>query len=263
MVADVNSSTLSVRNKAFRSINDKDSPRSSFLDRSGSSNSRRSSSSNGSSKHPYSSFTRSHRDKTRDREKERPAIRDLWDPDPLASILGSRVENTLRRSQSMVSRKNSEALPRKVSELKGGSSSNRSSDNGVLSGGSNMRGVQKVAFEKDFPSLGAEEKQVVSDVGRMTSPLISTAVQSLPIGTSGLIGGEGWTSALVEVPVVTGNSITGTISCQQSSVSSPASGVSSSMGALNMAETLTQAPLRVRTSTQVTKLYTWLIFYFF
>ncbi|KAL1820324.1 hypothetical protein ACET3Z_015193 [Daucus carota] len=249
--SDVNSSTLSVRNKAFRSINDKDSPRSSFLDRSGSSNSRRSSSSNGSSKHPYSSFTRSHRDKTRDREKERPAIRDLWDPDPLASILGSRVENTLRRSQSMVSRKNSEALPRKVSELKGGSSSNRSSDNGVLSGGSNMRGVQKVAFEKDFPSLGAEEKQVVSDVGRMTSPLISTAVQSLPIGTSGLIGGEGWTSALVEVPVVTGNSITGTISCQQSSVSSPASGVSSSMGALNMAETLTQAPLRVRTSTQL------------
>lgn len=249
--SDVSSSTLSVRNKAFRTINDKDSPRSSFLDRSGSSNSRRSSSSNGSSKHPYSSFTRSHRDKTRDREKERPEIKDLWDPDPLASILGSRVENTLRRSQSMVSRKPGEALPRRVTELQNGGGSNRSSDNGVLSGSSTVRGVQKVAFEKDFPSLGAEEKQVVSDVGRVTSPVFSTAVQSLPIGNSGLIGGEGWTSALVEVPALSGNSITGTISCQQSSVASPASGVSSSMGGLNMAETLSQAPLRVRTSAQL------------
>lgn len=249
--SDVSSSTLSVRNKAFRSINDKDSPRSSFLDRSGSSNSRRSSSSNGSSKHPYSSFTRSHRDKTRDREKERPEIKDLWDPDPLASILGSRVENTLRRSQSMVSRKPGEALPRRVTALQNGGGSNRSTDNGVLSGSSTVRGVQKVAFEKDFPSLGAEEKQVVSDVGRVTSPVFSTAVQSLPIGNSGLIGGEGWTSALVEVPALTGNSITGTISCQQSSVASPASGVSSSMGGLNMAETLSQAPLRVRTSAQL------------
>lgn len=249
--SDVSSSTLSVRNKAFRSINDKDSPRSSFLDRSGSSNSRRSSSSNGSSKHPYSSFTRSHRDKTRDREKERPSIKDLWDPDPLASILGGRVENTLRRSQSMVSRKPGEALPRRVTEHQNGGGSSRSSDNGVLSGSNTVRGVQKVAFEKDFPSLGAEEKQVVSDVGRVTSPVFSTAVQSLPIGSSGLIGGEGWTSALVEVPALTGNSITGTVSCQQSSVATPASGVSSSMGGLNMAETLSQAPLRVRTSTQL------------
>lgn len=257
MFADVSSSMHSVRNKAFQSINDRDSPRSSFLDRNGSSNARRSSSSNGSSKHPYSSFTRSHRDKTRDREKEKPVVKDLWDPDPLASILGSKVENTLRRSQSMVSRKPGEALPRRVTELKDGSSLSRSSDNGVPSGGSTMRGVQKVAFEKDFPSLGAEEKQVVSDVGRVSSPVFSTAVQSLPIGSSGLIGGEGWTSALVEVPVLTGNSIKGIISGQQSSAASSAS-VLSSMGGLNMAETLSQAPLRARTSSQVPKLYVWL-----
>lgn len=252
--SDVPSSTLSVRNRAFMSINDKDSPHSSFLDRSSSSNSRRSSSSNGSTKHPYSSFTRSHRDKIRDKEKERSAIRNLWDhdnSDPLTSILSNRVENTLRRSQSMVSRKPGETLSRRAGEPKDSGSLSKSCNNGVVSSGSAVRGMQKVSLDKDFPSLGIEEKHGVSDIGRVSSPGLSTAAQSLPIGNSGLMGGEGWTSALAEVPATLGSSITGTTSIQQTAVASLSSGVSNSMVGLNMAEALSQVPSRVHTTPRL------------
>lgn len=218
-VVDVHLSPLSVRNKAF--------------------------SSNGSSKHPYSSFTQSHRDKNRDRVKERTGFRDLSDSDPLTSILGPRVENAWRRSQSLVSRPG-EALPRRATEHKDGGGAKRS-----LSGGSAMRGVQKVPFEKDFPSLGVEVKHAASDVGRLSSPSFGTAVQSLSIGNSGLIGGEGWTSALVKVPAIIGNNISANTSSRQNAYVSPASGVLSSIGGLNMAETLSKAPSHVHIIPQL------------
>ncbi|KAA8546356.1 hypothetical protein F0562_002905 [Nyssa sinensis] len=248
------SSAHSTRNRSSRALIDKDTARSAFLDQTSSSNSRRSSSSNGpngSTKHPYSSFSRSHRDKNRDKEKERSVIGDLWDndcSDPLGNILISRSEkDTLRRSRSMVSRKPSEVLPRRAVDSKNDGSNNRNNSNGLLSGGSVASGIQKAAFEKDFPSLGTEEKQGVTDIGRVSSPILSTAVQSLPTSISGLIGGEGWTSALAEVPPIIGSTSTGS----SSAVSSPSSGASGAMAGLNMAEALSQAPSRARMTLQL------------
>ncbi|KAF5954915.1 hypothetical protein HYC85_007771 [Camellia sinensis] len=260
--SDVLSSARATRNRSSRSISDKDNQHSAFLDRISSSNSRCSSNSNGSSKHPYSSFSRSNRDKNRDKEKDRSGIGDIWDhscSDPLEDILISRAEkDTLRRSRSLVCRKPCEVLPRRAVDLRNGGSvdlriggsNNYNSSNGVLSGGSLVSSIQKIAFEKDFPSLGTEEKQGVPDIGRVSSPGLSTAVQSLPVGNTGLIGGEGWTSALAEVPTIIGSNSMGSSSVQQSVLAIPP-GASSPMTGLNMAEALSQAPSRAHTTPQL------------
>ncbi|XP_049379680.1 uncharacterized protein LOC125844405 [Solanum stenotomum] len=249
--SDVTLSTLSSRNRSPRSVSDKDSPRSVFLDRSSSSNSRRSSSGT-SSKHPYSSFNRNHRDKNREREKERPGTVDLWDhdtSDPLGNILAGRVDkNSLRRSQSLVSRKPGEFLSRKTEDSKGGISSTHSSGNGIHSGGSStFNGNQKAAFEKDFPSLGIEERQVT----RVSSPGLSSAVQSLPIGNSALLGADKWTSALAEVPPIIGSIGMGSSASQQSVAVAPTPSALSGTASLNMAEALSQAPPRARSTMQI------------
>lgn len=245
------------RNRTSKSTGDFDAPRSAFLERTSSTNSRRSSS-NGSAKHAYSSFNRGHRDKDREKEKERSNFGDHWDrdcSDPLGSIYPNRLEkDTLRRSQSMVSRKQGEPLARKVSVDSKNSSSNNHNGNGVLSGGGIGSSIQKTVFEKDFPSLGTEEKQGVPDIGRVSSPGLTTAVHSLPVGSTALIGGEGWTSALAEVPTIIGgssSSSTGSLSVQQIVAPASVSGASSAMAGLNMAEALAQAPSRVRTTPQV------------
>ncbi|XP_011097603.1 uncharacterized protein LOC105176476 isoform X2 [Sesamum indicum] len=237
----------SMRSRSSRSNNEKDSPR--YLDRSSSSSSRRSSTSNGSAKHPYSSFSRSYRDKNRDREKDKSLSEDIWNndsPDPLASILTSRVErSTMRRSQSLVSRKPGEPLPRAVED-------SRMSANSVLQGANNLSSVQKAEFEKDFPSLGTEEKQGATGIRRVLSPGLSSAVRNLPTGNSGFLGGEKWTSALAEVPATLANSGMGHTPFQQTGVtfSNSSSGVCSTT-ALNMAEALSQPVARVRATTQL------------
>ncbi|KAI3464453.1 hypothetical protein Pfo_021116 [Paulownia fortunei] len=233
--SDVSSSAHSTRSRSFRSNSEKDSPH--YLDRSSSSNSRRISSSNGSAKHPYSSFSRSHWDRNRDREKDKSLSEDIWDhdsSDPLASILTNRVErSSLRRSQSLVSRKPGEPLPRRV-EI------------------SRISGNGKAVFEKDFPSLGTEEKQGVTGIRRVLSPGLSSAVQSLTIGNSGFLGGEKWTSALAEVPAILANNGMGHSPLQQSvvTISNSSSGVSSTTG-LNMAEALSQPVARVHANLQI------------
>ncbi|KAL0360158.1 UNVERIFIED_CONTAM: hypothetical protein Sradi_3700300 [Sesamum radiatum] len=242
---DVSISANSMRSRSSRSNNEKDSPR--YLDRSSSSNSRRSSSSNGSAKHPYSSFSRSYRDKNRDREKEKSFSQDIWNndsSDPLASILTSRVErSTMRRSQSLVSRKPGEPLPRAVED-------SRISANSVLQGANNLSSIQKAEFEKDFPSLGNEEKQGATGIRRVLSPGLSSAVRNLPTGNSVFLGGEKWTSALAEVPATLANSGMGHTPFQQTSVtfSNSSSGVCTG---LNMAEALSQPVARVRATTQL------------
>ncbi|KAH7567839.1 hypothetical protein ACOSP7_009978 [Xanthoceras sorbifolium] len=252
--SDVSPLVHQTRNRNSKSISDFDTRHLAFLDRTASSNSRRSSS-NGSAKHAYSSFNRSHRDKDREREKERLSYGDFWDrdsSDPLGNILSNRTEkDTLRRSQSMVSRK--ELLPRRVAvDSKNGSNNNQSNGNGLHSGVNAGSNIKKSVFEKDFPSLGSEEKQGVPDVGRVSSPGLSTAVQSLPVGNSALIGGEGWTSALAEVPPIIGSSSSsGTFSAPQTGVATALSGPPSAMTGLNMAEALAQAPSRTRTSPQL------------
>ncbi|CAI8585493.1 unnamed protein product [Vicia faba] len=234
------------RNRSSRT-SDFDSSRSVFLDRTSSSSYRRGSI-NGSAKHAYSSFNRNHRDKDRDREKDRSNFGDHWDrdgSDPLANLFSGRIErDTLRRSQSMVSRKQGETLPRRVAaDTKSGGISNHNHDNGVLSGGSVGSSIQKAVFDKDFPSLGAEEKQVIAEIGRVSSPgLGATASPSLPVGSSALIGGEGWTSALAEVS---------SLSAQQTVTATSGSVSSSTSAGLNMAEALAQAPSRARSTPQV------------
>lgn len=250
--ADVPSMVYPARNRSFKSISDFDTPRSTILERSSSSNSR-SSSSNGSSKHPYSSFGRSHRDKERDREKERSVVGDHWDYEPFGNNLSGRVEkDTLRHSRSMGSRKQGDLLPRRVAtDSRNGTNGNHHNGNGVLSGSSIGSSIQKVVFDKDFPSLGTEEKQGVADIGRVPSPGLTSAVQSLTISNSALMGGEGW-SALAEVPMVLGsNSMAPQPVHQSAAATTPASGAPGTMAGLNMAEALAQAPSRARTVPQL------------
>ncbi|KAM1180425.1 hypothetical protein ACFX13_019845 [Malus domestica] len=252
--SDVSSLANHLRNRTSKSITDFDTPRSAFLDRSSSSNSRRSSG-NGSAKHAYSSFNRSHRDKDREKEKERSNFGDHWDrdsSDPLGNIFTSRVEkDTLRRSQSMVSRKQTELLPRRAAiDSKSSGNSNHHNGNGLLSGVG--VGIQKVVFDKDFPSLGTEERPAAPDIGRVPSPGFSTAVQSLPVGSSALIGGEGWTSALAEVPsTIIGSSSSGSFPVQPTVAATSSSGASTAMSGLNMAEALSQVPAKARTVPQL------------
>nr|GMD79304.1 mediator of RNA polymerase II transcription subunit 1-like [Ipomoea batatas] len=240
----------SARNRSSRTINNKDSPHAPFLERSSSSNSRRSLSSN-SSKHPYSSFTRSHRDRNHDKEKERSFVGDLWNPsssDPFGSIITGRVEKiSLRRSQSLVTRKPGDLLPRRTEDSKNGMNIIQSSGNGVLLGGSNLDGVHKASFERDFPSLGADDKPA----SRVSSPGLGSAVQSLPIGNSALLGSEKWTSALAEVPAIIGSNGMGNSSTQQTVSGTPTLGVSGASTCLNMAEALSQVPARARVTPQV------------
>ncbi|XP_027362236.1 uncharacterized protein LOC113869906 isoform X2 [Abrus precatorius] len=241
------------RNRSSKTTSDFDSPRSVFLERTFSSNSRRSI--NGSAKHAYSSFNRSHRDKDRDREKDRSSFGDYWDRDcsePLADLFPGRVErDALRRSHSMVSRKQNELLTHRVAvDRKSGGNSNHNSTNDLLSGGSIGSSIQKAVFDKDFPSLGAEERQGITEIGRVSSPgLGATASQTLPVGSSALIGGEGWTSALAEVPTIIGSSSTGSLAAQQTVT--PTSGSVSTSSGLNMAEALAQTPSRARSTPQV------------
>uniref|UniRef100_A0A2P2KHI2 Uncharacterized protein n=1 Tax=Rhizophora mucronata TaxID=61149 RepID=A0A2P2KHI2_RHIMU len=253
-LSEVSSSTHHKRNRNSKSVSDFDSPRSAFLDRTPSSNARKSSS-NGSARHAYSSFSRGHRDKDRERDKDRLSFGDHWDhdsSDPLGSILtGGFEKDALRRSRSIVSRKQDDLLPRRVgTELKNGGGNRHSNGNGLISGGATSSIIQKAVFEKDFPSLGSEEKQGVPDIGRVSSPGLSTAAQSLPVGSSALISSEGWTSALADVPSIIGSSSTGSLSAAHTVAASP-SGAPSTMAGLNMAEALTQAPPKTRTVPQL------------
>ncbi|KAB2083609.1 hypothetical protein ES319_A05G280000v1 [Gossypium barbadense] len=263
--SDVSSLLHHGRHRNSRNISDFHSPRSAFLDRTCSLNSGRSSG-NVSAKHAYSSFSRSHRDKDRERDKERTSFGDHWDrycSDPLESILTSRVEklggistsrveiDTLRRSHSMLYWKQIEPLPRRmVVDSRDNGNSNHNSSNGLHSGGTIGSSIPKAVFEKDFPSLGSEERLGVPEMVRVSSPGLSSASQSLPVGNSALIDGEGWTSALAEVPSVVGSSSTGALSASQAA-SISGSGASSISSSLNMAEALAQAPSRTRTPPMV------------
>ncbi|KAE8725035.1 cell wall protein AWA1-like isoform X2 [Hibiscus syriacus] len=250
------------RQRNYRNTIDFDYPHHAFLDRTSSLNSRRSFS-NGSAKHSYSSFSRSHRDKDRERDKERSSFVDHWEhdtADPLDSILTSRIEKlgvstsrvemvALPRSHSLISRKQGEAVPRRVAVSSGdiGNSKNKNG-NDLLPGGTIGSSIDEAMFEKDFPSLGPEERQAVLQIARISSPCLSSV--SSPVGNSSLIGGEGWTSALAEMPILAGSSSTGSMSAPLTVSTSGSGGPSATMG-LNMAEALVQAPSRTCTAPQL------------
>ncbi|CAL5358404.1 unnamed protein product [Camellia sinensis] len=239
------------------SRNDNGIGRSVVADRTTSAYFRRSSSSNGSSHlRSHVSFGRSNRDRDWEkdvydsRDKEKSILgdhrrRECYET--LEQIFPSRFEKDMRRSQSMITGKRGEAWPRKVTaDSSSANKNNTTNSNGLLAGGSAVGSVHKAAFERDFPSLGAEERQAAPEMGRVSSPGLSTAIQSLPIGTSAVIGGDRWTSALAEVPVLVGsNGTAGSI--QQTIPPTSASLATSMMTGLNMAETLVQAPSRAHT----------------
>ncbi|KAL7128406.1 hypothetical protein ABFS83_14G314900 [Erythranthe nasuta] len=245
--SEISSSIYTTRSRSCRISSEKDSSR--FLDRSSSSDTRRISNSNGSAKHPYSSFTRIHREKNRVRDKEKSLSDEIWEDcssNRLASILNSGVERSgFKRSQSLVSRKPAEVFPRRTEDTK--NSISRQSSTDVLSGG-----IQKSAFEKGFPSLGTEEKQDMTGTRRVLSSGLSSAVQSLPIGNSGFIGSEKWTSALAEVPAIIANNGTCHSPSQQNGVTFATSTSGASFGeGLNMAEALSHHQARVRITPEI------------
>ncbi|KAL4282993.1 hypothetical protein GQ457_16G019210 [Hibiscus cannabinus] len=231
------------RHRNSRNVNDFDSHRYAFLDRSSSLNSWRSSS-NGFAKHAYNSFSRSHRDKDRDWDKVRLNFGDHRDRAASEPLESSVEIETLQCSNSMFSRKHGESLPRRVGvDARDCSNSNYKNDNGLLSGGVVGSSIHKAVFERDFVSLGSEDRRVVTEITRVSSPGLSSASQNLPIGSSTMISGDGWTSALAEAPGVVGSSNTGSrttpLIVSTSSFVTPI-GISGR----NMAKALAQAPSR-------------------
>ncbi|KAL2491022.1 hypothetical protein Adt_26650 [Abeliophyllum distichum] len=256
--SDAHAASNIARNKSFMPSNGHDSGRSSASDRPTSSYFHRSSSSNISDRlRSYSSFGRNQRDRDQERDiydsrdKAKPVFGDYRHQD-FSDVYGNIFPNKferdgLRRSQSMISGKRGETGPKKV--VTDSSSASRN-NNGLLTEGSPVGIANKATFEKDFPSLGAEERPATPDVGRVPSPVLSTAIQSLPIGSSSMIGGEKWTSALAEVPVLAGSDGIGISSLQQSTSSNSSSGTMGTSSGLNMAETVAQCPTHTQTTTQ-------------
>ncbi|KAL2537088.1 hypothetical protein Fot_18479 [Forsythia ovata] len=258
--SDDNAGLKLARNRSSVNSNDHDLGRSLGSDRTTSSYFRRSSSSNGSTHlQSYNSFARNHRD--RDLEKDTYDSRDKEKSDfgdrrrqdfshPLGKILSSSFERDgLRRSQSMISGKRGENWPKKI--LIDSSNASGNNSNGLVIKGSPIGSVNKAAFEKDFPSLGAEERSSAPDIGRVPSPGLSTVTQNLPVGTSAMIGGEKWTSALAEAPVLAGSNGTGVSSAQQAPPSSSATVALSTTTGLNMAEAVAHGPPRTPATPQL------------
>lgn len=257
LVIDDHAIALPTRNWSSVSFSDHDSPRSSaFTDRTSSSYFRRSSSTNGSMMHDkepsaysrnYSSF-KSHRDRDWDKDLDfrlaESTSRDYSDSLSSTNILTSRIEKEkLSRSQSMISGKRGEVPSKRVGN---------DMSNGIHTGGNIVSNKHKSAFDINFPTLVAEEKQGVPDIGRVSSPGLSTACQSLPMSTLPGIGCDGWTSALAALPAIVGSNSTPLHSAQQTAFASSAAVHPSISTGLNMAETLAQAPSRARTAPQVT-----------
>ncbi|XP_039056811.1 uncharacterized protein LOC120199910 [Hibiscus syriacus] len=102
----------------------------------------------------------------------------------------------------------------------------------------------KFAFEHDLPSLGAEERQLGSEVGRVSFPGLSNPGQSFLLGITPGTGSYGRTSALADISVGVGSSGRGVAVASQnaSAGSTPITTMS-----LNMAEAVAQGPSRART----------------
>ncbi|CAI9781792.1 unnamed protein product [Fraxinus pennsylvanica] len=258
--SDDNAGLKLARNRSSVNSNGHDLGRSLGSDRTTSSYFRRSSSSNGSTHlRSYNSFSRNHRDRDwekdayESRDKERSVFGDSRRQDfsdPLGKILSSSFERDgLRRSQSMVSRKHGDNWPKKI--LIDSSNASGKNTNGLVRQGSPIGSVNKASFERDFPSLGAEERSAAPDIVRVPSPGLSTVIQSLPVGTSAVIGGEKWTSALAEVPALAGSNGTGVSSTQQAPPLSSATVALSMTTGLNMAEAVVQGPPHTQTTPQL------------
>ncbi|XP_026388262.1 uncharacterized protein LOC113283269 isoform X3 [Papaver somniferum] len=246
--SDDHASILSSRNRSSFSIGDYDSPRHS--ERNLSSHFRRSISSNGSSLHgkdsssfprSYSSF-KSPRDKDYDKD-----FLDFHDRER-SSLADHRI-----RDYSDPMGKRGEVWPKKVTAVLNNSKTNSHIiSNGVNVGGTTvLNNIHKTTFDRDFPSLGAEERQGVPEIGRVSSPGLGSAAQSLAMGTSAVLT-DCWTSALVEPPPTVGSNNIVLSSAQQSSTVNLSIQAPTSLSTpRNMAETVAQAPPRARAAPQL------------
>ncbi|OAY68585.1 hypothetical protein ACMD2_14996, partial [Ananas comosus] len=178
-------------------------------------------------------FERSNRERDRDRDfdlLDRSACNGFHDHSE--SFLSSQSENDiLRQSRSVVS----------------GEGPGSNSINGVHSKDS----IVGASFEKEFPTLGSEEKNRRQDVGWVPSPGGNTPIQSISLGL------ESRDSAVATIPTTTGANGLGFSSISRaasvSQVPAPviaSTGLSTNTG-LNMAETVAQAPSRARTPPQL------------
>jgi hypothetical protein len=194
--------------KSARNKSDFDRTTSSYL--------RRNPSSNNGSAHArsYSSFGRNQRDRDWDFNKEIYKEKSVFNDYSRANrdILPTMFEkDRLRRSQS----------------YRGDTW--QKTDINHTNGNSVLRSAHKGSFERDFPSLDNN-----NEIKRVPSP-----IQKLPISSSALISGDGWTSALAEVPAIV------------SGLASSAPAGASHGSALNMAETVAQLPSRTQSTPQL------------
>ncbi|XP_057845058.2 uncharacterized protein LOC131054543 isoform X2 [Cryptomeria japonica] len=275
---------------------DYDSPRNSTLaDRSPSSSSRRGLSFNGGISdranwdRAYSSFNRNSsfrgdrdRDLQRiDKEKEwereldyRDKGQDRYDSHVWSSSFSSKYETevSLKRSQSVILNKRMENGTKKSANELGSLTT-------PLAVGNIVGNINKAAFERNFPSLGSEDRQAGNhsnvtsnsssnsiwhgqgtvgnpDIVRASSPNLTIATGSSQGPSVNVLafGADGWSSALADAPVPNGASSGPFTSSQQTSIGSSVSSVTpaiASSSGLNMAEALVQNPPRVRTPPQL------------
>ncbi|KAL9234651.1 hypothetical protein vseg_009501 [Gypsophila vaccaria] len=248
---------VSPLSRSSKSISNYDSLHSPRLDRINSSNSRRGANINGFSKHEknsyarsYSSFSRSNRD----RDRERSMIADSWDLDdidPLKALVGGR-EDSLRRTQSLISKSQTEAPERRV-PANLGNSVHKNYVNGTHSPRENVTGLRKVSFEMDFPVLGSEDRPKTPDIIRVSSPGVSRGIQSFSTSNPPSVSSEAWTSVLAVGP---GRDSGVSLPASQPVTASSASLVSvsaSPSSGRNMAAALVQAPSLSNNSPQLQK----------
>ncbi|RWW70112.1 hypothetical protein BHE74_00022221, partial [Ensete ventricosum] len=228
------------RNRSSLSACDLDASRSSAFSDGSLSSFRRSVSSNSSLTHDrvstsslrsYNSFGRNHRDKDREKEHDqRERNRSYLVENGSSNCTDAKNErDTLRRSPSFYGRQSEASSKSPSSNL----------SNGIIPGTITMQ-INTQSFEKEFPILGTDDRQ--SDVARVSSLGLATALNNLSRTTSPGIRGDGWTSALAEVPARVGGN--------GPAISSATSTALSSSTRLNMAEALAQAPLNARTPSQ-------------
>ncbi|KAG0480296.1 hypothetical protein HPP92_011154 [Vanilla planifolia] len=251
--ADEHNGVFSSRNRISVSVYDFDCPRSpSSSDRA---SLRMSSSSDGYigeeniTSRACSSFGRSHRERDWDRDANRDKDLDLRERD--RSLY---PEDEFSNCPSMVNKSEKESSKLIQSTISGRVDSwvrrnGYESSNGSSFGKINITSISKSSFERDFPSLGNEERHLALDVVRVSSLGLGTTNHNFPlIGASATIGSDAWTSALAEVPLIVGGNGQVISSSIQANLS--VSIASSTSTGLNMAETLSQVPTRMQVGAQ-------------
>lgn len=171
--------------------------------------------------------------------------------DPLGSLLPGKFDkDVLRRSQSMNGRRQEETWRSQVvGDIGNARNGGHNITSGLLTKGRDASSTTEAALGQDFPCLGTEERQRVSEVARIPSPGSATTFQRPSSANSDKTSADGWT-ALAEVPGVVGNNnATGLLS--QQTVSGSSAILGQTMNGLRMAEAVAQSPSRARTPPQL------------